>query len=127
MKKIFYLFLILFLTSNKTFACDYTQPDKLKHMEYSRKGTVIITKTLSPLFWPIKPVKWIFNDKIQKIFPDNYVPQAIAGTLIFTAGMLKEFPYDALTPGDCDMCDLKADCIGIKNGIKETRAKKIKK
>lgn len=112
--------------SNKAFACDYTQADKIKHIKYTQKGTVIISKTLSPVFLPLKPVKWIFNDKIQLIFPDNYVPQSIAATLIFTAGILKEFPFDVIVPNHhCDLCDLKADCIGIKEGIKQIRHKKI--
>lgn len=125
MKKYLYLSVLVFFVANSAFACDYTQADKIKHIEYARKGTYAVSKVLSPVFFPLKPVKWIFNDKIQLLFPDNYLPQSIAATLIFTAGALKEFPFDAISPNHyCELCDLKADCIGIKNGIKQTRIKK---
>lgn len=125
MKKFIYTLIVFFFVFNKAFACDYTQADKIKHIKYAQKGTVVISKALSPVFIPLKPVKWLFNDKIQLIFPDNYLPQSIAATFIFTAGALKEFPFDALLPNHyCDMCDFKADCIGIKNGVKQTYTKK---
>ncbi|EKE04306.1 MAG: hypothetical protein ACD_20C00087G0011 [uncultured bacterium] len=117
--KSFLIFLVIFLFNSSILACDLSQPDKVKHIEVSQKATSITRKVIAFPFIPLIPVKWIFNDKIQLIFPDNYVPHIVAGTLIFTGGILKEVPYDLLTPGDVSFCDIIANCYGIKKGLKD--------
>lgn len=111
--------ILLLSISTEGYGCDFSQPDKIKHFEYSKKVTVALKKVLAVPFLPLKPVKWVFNDKIQLLFPDNYIPHIISGTIVFTAGILKEVPIDLLGFGTPDICDLAADCKGIKCGIQE--------
>ncbi len=116
LKIIVYFYLLLFL-SLSAYACDLTQIDKQKHIEFSEKATITTKKYISYLFLPLYPIKWIFNNNIQKIFPDNYVPHGISAVAVFTLGCLKEMPYDFIGPGDCSYCDVVANCRGIRQGI----------
>lgn len=112
-------FLILFLIENNCLSCDFSQPDKIKHIQVSKKATLISTKIYSIPFLPLKPVKWLFNPTVQKIFPDNYIPHAFAAGTIFTGSTLKEVTYDLIMPNHyADYCDVQANCIGIKEGLK---------
>ncbi len=114
--KIICVYLLLFL-SLSAYGCDLTEFDKQKHIAVSEKATISTKKYISYLFLPLYPVKWLFNKKVQKIFPDNYLPHGISAVAIFTAGCLKEVPYDFIGPGDCSYCDIVANCRGIKQGI----------
>ena len=117
--KIFLVLLILCVQSMQVFACDMSQPDKIKHMKVAKQATIISRKVFDVPFYPLKPVKWAFNPTVQKIFPDNYVPHALASVLVFTGSALKEVPIDLIIPGRCaDYCDLVADCKGIREGLK---------
>ena len=120
-KTIFISILItnIWLWCSFCFGCDLSKPDKIKHIQYSQKATIIGKKIIGIPMIVVKPIKWLFNSKIQKIFPDNYIPPAISGSFVFCAGLLKEMPYDAIGPGDCSYCDIVANIEGIKKGVKK--------
>lgn len=120
MKKHILLLIILFFANNTNImACDFSQPDKIKHIAISKKTTIITRKVFEVPFIPLKPVKWLFNPTVQKIFPDNYVPSALAAVVVFTGTTLKEVPFDVIVPGrHPSYCDVMANCRGIKEGLK---------
>lgn len=73
-------------------------------------------------FIVLKPVKWLFNSEVQKLFPDNYLPHMLGATIVFTGSTLKEVPYDLLMPKkDSSYCDIVANCEGIKQGVFENK------
>jgi len=118
MKKILAIFLILF-TPSTAIGCNFSDSDKIKHIQVSKKATIVSKKVFRVPFIPLKPVKWIFNPHIQKAFPDSYVPDILSAGMVFSAGLFKEFPIDFITPGrKCSYCDIMANYKGIKEGLK---------
>jgi hypothetical protein len=99
-------------------SCDFTQPDKIKHIQVSKSLTIIIKKTVQYPLMITRPLKYLVGEKLYVVFPENYLPHIVAASSIFLLGALKEVPYDLLRPGgEASYCDLCADCIGIKEGL----------
>lgn len=119
MKKIYTACFLALLISLKTNACDFSEPDKIKHIEYSKKATLYTKKFIQYPLMITRPLKYLVGEKSYIIFPENYIPQIVAAPVIFTLSTLKEIPFDLIIPGrDASFCDICANCKGIKEGLK---------